>query len=158
MKQIILSQGKFALVDDIDFEELNKFKWYARPSRKTFYATRNSNPRKLRLPQIQMHRVIIGKIPEGKEVDHIDGDGLNNQRYNLRLCTQSENSKNKSMYKNNKSGYKGVSWNTRDKKWDSSARLNKKAKRIGQFKNIEDAILARKHFIDINYGEFVRKN
>lgn len=149
----------FALVDDKDFEELNKYKWYARKSRKIFYATRNNNPRKLKLPQIQMHRAIIGEIPEGKEVDHKDGDGLNNQRNNLRLCTISQNAMNKGNYKNNKSGFKGVCWNSREKKWDATAKLpNKKQKNLGQFKNIEDAILARKNFIEINYGEFVRKN
>lgn len=152
MKKIKLTQEKFAIVDDNDFEVLNQFKWYARASRKTFYATRNSNPRKLKLPQIQMHRIILGKIPLGKEVDHIDGDGLNNQRKNLRLVTISENAMNKGQYSNNKSGYKGVCWNKREKKWSATAKLpNKKQKNLGDFKNIEDAIKARKDFVQKNY-------
>jgi len=159
MEKIKLSQGKFTLVDDNDFKALNQFKWYARPSRKIFYATRNSNPRKLKLPQIQMHRVIIGEIPKGKEVDHIDGDGLNNQRNNLRLASISENAMNKGAYKNNKSGHKGICWNEREKKWSATGKLpNKKQKNLGDFKNIEDAIKAREKFVLKYYGEFTRKN
>lgn len=158
MQTILLSQGKVTLVDNEDFFELNKFKWYARRNRKTFYATRNTNPRKLKLPQVQMHRIILGQIPLGKEVDHIDGDGLNNQRKNLRLVTKRENGINKSQYINNKSGFKGVSWNKREKKWSATGKLNGKQKNLGDFKNIEDAIRMRQKFVLKNYGEFTRKN
>jgi len=158
MKQIKLSQNLYTLVDDEHFEELNKFKWYARKDRKTFYATRNSNPRKLRLPQIQLHRTLFKDIPNGMEIDHIDGNGLNNQLSNLRIVTKTQNLLNKSVYKSNKSGYRGVYYNKRDKKWCATGKINKIQKNLGSFKDIESAIKARKIFEEQYYKEFIRKN
>jgi len=83
MKLIKLTQGKFAQVDDEDFEELNKFKWYAHRPKKgnTFYAVRHTRKPSGRGKQttLQMHRVIMGVHNETVS-DHRDGDGLNNQK------------------------------------------------------------------------------
>ena len=109
-KQIPLSQGKFALVDDEDFERINQWKWSAlKDKRFKWYAVRNS-PRQLgrRKKLIYMHRVIMN-TPEDMDTDHVDGnDTLNNQRHNLRICTHSQNMANSGKRSNNKSGYKGV--------------------------------------------------
>lgn len=91
MKQIPLSQGFFALVDDEDFEVLNNFKWsvadcgHKRKSRKLYARLRRGRR------QIYMHRELFAEIPPGYVVDHIDGNGLNNQKENLRLLTHQEN-------------------------------------------------------------------
>lgn len=78
------------------------------------------------------------------QIDHEDGDGLNNKISNLRLATHTENMHNKGRYRNNSSGHVGVHWYARYSKWCASGRHNDKRKTIGYFDNIEDAIAARK--------------
>ena len=77
-----------------------------------------------------MHRVIT-KCPKGKQVDHINGDGLDNRKANLRICTVNENNKNAKMRKDNKSGYKGVSWYPNRHKWRCVIFVNKKQIYLG---------------------------
>jgi hypothetical protein len=134
MKKIKLTQGKYTTVDDEDFVSLNKYKWYATKKFKTYYAVRSlKNGSK-----IQMHRVILN-TPENMETDHVDGDGLNNQKNNLRACTHSENQSNKSKYVNNTTGYKGLSWCERNKKWLVRISVNKKRFYLGHFKSKKEA-------------------
>ena len=119
MKEIKLSQGRFcknrgkyvALVDDEDFEISNKFRWHAAKSGKTFYAERI-----ITVDGKQTMQSMHGVIMNGKGVDHIDHDGLNNQRSNLRLCTQSENNMNQRKRENCTSVYKGVNFSKHTKK------------------------------------------
>lgn len=94
MKEIKLTQGKVTFVDDEDFEYLNKYKWHTLVGGKDlFYATRTiNNPVKKR---VLMHREILGLTDRGIKGDHIDHNGLNNQRSNLRVATHSENMQNK---------------------------------------------------------------
>ena len=107
MKKIKLTQGQFALVDDEDYESLNKFKWHATKTKVgTFYARRNSLKGEFeKYKTIRMHNQITGF----EMLDHIDGDGLNNQKSNLRECNHSQNMSNRKAY--GKSGYKGVGFN-----------------------------------------------
>lgn len=93
MKEIKLTQGKVVLVDDEDYEYLNQFKWYALKNHRTYYAQRVIQNNYIKRT-LKMHRVIMD-TPCGLEVDHIDGDGLNNQKCNLRNCTFAENRKNR---------------------------------------------------------------
>jgi len=112
MKEIKLTEGKIALVDDADFEWLNQFKWCAYKSCHTFYACRSKYlPNGKRRP-VQMHREILGlSYGDGIQVDHADGNGLHNFRSNLRVCNASQNSQNRRRNKNMRrkvSQYKGV--------------------------------------------------
>lgn len=108
MKQIPLTQGKVALVDDADFQHFNQWKWLALKGRNNkWYAARMPSRRLGKRKWIFMHNEIMG-TPPGLETDHIDGDGLNNQRRNLRDATHAQNSKNRRMRSDNKTGYKGV--------------------------------------------------
>lgn len=158
MKKIKLTQGKFALVDDDDFERLNKYKWFAYNSRGKFYARRNGRNKETGKQYIiHMHRIILGKIPQEKEVDHKDGNGLNNQRNNLRLANRFQNMQNRKLNRDNKSGHKGVLWHSRDHVWTATGRLNGKQTHLGYFKNILDAKKAYDKFAKENYGEFVRQ-
>jgi AP2 domain/HNH endonuclease len=118
MKRIPLTQGQFALVDDEDFERLNIHKWCAvfDRRRRLFYATRQSPRFNGKQRVINMHRSILGALP-GEQVDHKNHDTLDNQRENLRICSVPQNSANRRMSINNTSGYKGVSWHKRDKRW-----------------------------------------
>lgn len=108
MKEIPLTQGKVALVDDEDYEWLSKWKWHAFNNKYTFYAVRQ-----VRINGSQrhewMHRVIL-KMERGNKirVDHKDRDGLHNWKDNLRTVTNALNSHNRKRQKNNKSGYRGV--------------------------------------------------
>jgi len=141
MKKILLTQGKYALVDDSDYDFLNKWKWCANKLGNTYYAVRNSPRIKGKGKTILMHRVIMD-LSIGMEVDHIDGDGLNNQRKNLRVCTHLQNLKNRGIPKGNKSGYKGVSFYKRVKKWVAFIGVNGKNIGLGYFLTKEDAYKA----------------
>ncbi len=93
LKQIKLTQGKFALVDDADFEWLNQWKWYAKESKVSWYAVRKERKNEFltrKRRTVRMHNVIM-KPADDQIVHHKDGDGENNQRANLQLCTLSEN-------------------------------------------------------------------
>ncbi len=94
MKEIQLSQGKITFVDDQDFDILNKRKWSVYKDSHTFYAVGKIWENGIR-KTIKMHHVIIGHPPQGFVSDHIDGDGLNNQRYNLRFVTHRESCLNR---------------------------------------------------------------
>lgn len=102
MKEIkLVNNNQVALVDDEDYEKVIGLTWYLQNKKYACYIIKNF--------AIFMHRLIMC-AKEGQVVDHIDGNGLNNQKTNLRICTQVENGANRSKNKNNKSGYKGVSF------------------------------------------------
>ncbi len=128
MKKIKLTQNKVALVDDEDYEYLNQFKWCAHKDTKTYYAKRWVNTNTM----ITMHHEIIGYPPVGFETDHKSGNGLNNQRYNLRNVTHRQNCQNK---KNiiKASRYPGVSWHNQTKKWRARIWINVASKHLGLF-------------------------
>ena len=138
MREIQLTQGKVAQVDDEDFEELNQFKWFARKLRNTYYVGRNSiyvsgEKRKV----IDMHCIIIGKL-KGLQTDHIDGNGLNNQKNNLRFVTKRQNNQNRKNQIRT-SEYPGVCWEKRRKKWRSRITINRIEKHLGYFESEIDA-------------------
>lgn len=154
MKQIELSQGKFALVDDEDYEELNKWKWYAAKHRNTFYAQRTdrTNGKKT----VKMHRFILGITDINILTDHADGDGLNNQRNNIRKATGSQNMWNRRPNKNSTSKYIGVSFDKdkRRKKWKAMIAVNNKSICLGRFFTEEEAHEAYKQKAIELHGEF----
>ena len=119
MKLIDVSSPKypntFVQVDDADFEHLNQWKWYVSAEKHTAYARRQKRANGLR-KDVSMHREIL-LPPKNITVDHIDGNGLNNQRSNLRLATNSENQRNRAIQSNNTSGYIGVFWRKRESMW-----------------------------------------
>jgi HNH endonuclease/AP2 domain len=158
MIKIPLTQGKVALVDDEDDERVSSMKWFAwRPklSRVT-YAVRSEILDGKR-QTVFMHRFITG-IPKGMQIDHINQDGLDNRRQNLRPATSSQNRQNRKSPSTNKSGYKGVSWCPVNKKWRVVIRAPGRYLSLGYFKDkIEAAIFydaaAIKH-----HGEFACLN
>ena len=108
MKRIPLTRGMYAIVDDEDYEYLNQWKWGARKDHNAFYAVRGVEVNG-RCEAILMHRV-IADAKEGDEVDHGNGNGLDNTRKNIRICTHAENAKNRRLNKNSTTGFKGVSF------------------------------------------------
>ena len=156
MKQIQLTRGKFALVDDSDFEAMSALKWYATEIYNTFYAVRVVTEENGKRKMVYMHRLIIGAACDGLQVDHVDMNGLNNQRNNLRACTRSENQRNRAIDRNNTSGFKGVSWDKKRGKWRAYIRLNGKEMFLGRFAEAAAAYAARCDAAVKLHGEFAR--
>ncbi len=138
-KTIPLTQGKYAIVDDEDCAWLSQYKWYAHRPGNSFYAVRHSKKSEGKNRRmILMHREIL-RCPRGKQTDHRDGNGLDNRRVNLRICSHQENLYNRRKHKQMTSRYKGVSWHKRDKSWRAQIRDRGKVTHLGCFDNEEDA-------------------
>jgi len=155
MKLIPLTQGKFAMVDDSDYDYLIQWKWGFNGRKDgSGYAIRSVNYHrpdgKRRVKRIYMHR-IINSTPIGMLTDHRDGDGLNNQRYNLRDATNGQNTQN-SKFK--KMEFKGVSFCNVHKGWIARICTNGKRKYLGVFKDKYDAALAYNFHAEKMHGEF----
>ena len=157
MKEIILTQGKVALVDDEDYEYLNQFNWFASKNFNTYYATRGTRKdgKKVSVP---MHRVILN-VSTGKHIDHINHDGLDNRKINLRICTISQNQHNQRLHTGLKSSvYKGVHWSKKSKKWQSRVGFMGKRIYVGQYDSEKDAAKAYDLKAIEYFGEFAKTN
>jgi hypothetical protein len=141
VKHIPLSRGMTALVDNADYDWLNQWSWYAFKNSNRFYAVRNIQLPDGRRTTVYMHRAIL-TAPTGTEVDHQDGDGLNNQRSNLRLATHSQNCCNRGIPSTNTSGFKGVTWHKPSGKWRAYIKVDGYARNLGGFADINDAAAA----------------
>ena len=156
MKKIPLSKGKFTLVDDADFEWLNAWKWHAgKRGDDLYYAVRSErvNGKK---SLILMHREILGLTDSKIYGEHWDGDGLNNQRINLRPATNSENQKNKKARGTSK--YLGVSWHKSSGKWRTNIAIDGKLKHLGLFTDEIQAALKYNEYAKIHHKEFANIN
>lgn len=151
-KAIQLTRGMVTLVDDADFEWLNQWKWRAVNQRGKYYALRSEGSK-----TFHMHRVITD-APRGMEPDHINGDGLDNQRKNLRVCTHLENSRNRGAQKNNKTGFKGVGWHKVRQKYRAVIIINGVDKHLGHFETPEAAARAYDEAARLYFGEFAYLN
>jgi len=157
-KIIALTQGKVAIVDDGDFEWLNQFKWCAHKARNTYYAERAVRVG-LKRKQLQMHRFILGlDFGDKRQGDHINMDGLDNRRANLRIATVAENLHNRGKQKNNTSGYKGVFWEKKDKKWRARIKVDGERMHLGLFHDPADAARAYDKAAKKHHGEFATTN
>lgn len=127
--------GETFLIDYEDFEKVSKYFW----TYSIGYAVRSKNKQ-------PMHRFVLGlgKAERYKiEVDHINRNRLDNRKSNLRIVTRQENMLNKSEYKNNTSGIKGVKWNKDRQKWQVQINHNKKRIHLGLYSDLEEAKKAR---------------
>lgn len=168
MKLIPLTKGKFAQVDDEDYEYLSRFKWHYKDSKKGLgYASRGALKTEPKIPSIiSMHRQIMG-AKSGEFIDHKDNNRLNNQKNNLRKCTIEQNAHNRLPVKGAK--YNGVhrhiikearkdgSVNIREY-WAARIRINGKPKRLGLYKTPESAALAFNEAAKKYRGEFANLN
>lgn len=161
MKKIkIGNSGLFALVDDEDFDHLNQFGWYKMKGKRTFYAARDVWKNNKRIKRILMHREIMG-FPADMLVDHIDHDGLNNQRENLRICTYKENARNSTSMRGSTSKYLGVCAEKTKKgvlHWRATITVNRKSIWLGSFKTEWEASLAYDDAAVEYFGEFANLN
>lgn len=160
MKEIIVHSKKYgnqtALIDDCDFRIVSGYHWMLRKYNTVQYAyAKSKDPGR---HYVDMHRLIVG-CPEGKEVDHRDHNGLNNQRANLRVCEKSENRKNIRMPITNTSGFKGVHF--RDglsKPWRVKIDVDGKVIYGGYFSDKAEAAKKYNEMAVKYYGEFAQLN
>lgn len=143
----------WALVDDEDFEELNQYTWCVMEARNVFYAVRRRLNLNGKWVMTLMHTQLM-QTPKGKDTDHIDGSGLNNQRNNLRICTRSQNIMNQGKQSGNTSGFKGVTQHRASRKWFASITVNKKQIYLGRFQTPELASEAYIEACKKHHGEF----
>ena len=146
-KEIELTQGKVALVNDEDYEELNKYNWLLdkKPGRSLYYARRSVYVGDNKRHTIRMHRQILGlEHGDYRQIDHINRNGLDNRRENLRIASQAANVHNSKICSRNISGCKGVGWDKKGKKWLAYITAYGKRHHLGLFSNFDDAVHARK--------------
>ena len=155
-KEIPLTRGQFAIVDDEDYIWLNQWKWCAIKREYTWYAERREL-KSISGKILRMHRVIIG-ARAGELVDHINGNGLDNRRTNIRICTHSQNLMNSSNKKNCSSKFKGVYWHKKGRKWAAQIQMRGSYKYLGLFSSEIDAAIAYNNAAIENFGEFARLN
>ena len=155
MKKIKLANGKsFALVDDEDYEELSQYRWNAQKwmrSRIT-YAQRSVRADGKR-GVVLMHRQVMDAA-KGSRVDHINHNGLDNRRCNLRFCTHSQNLHNSRKQKGTTSKYKGVIWDNQGNRWRAGASFKGKTVFLGSFHDEESAARAYNDWLAENAPEF----
>jgi len=128
-------------VDTKDFLDINKYHWTAKKTGNCIYARATINKKK-----IYLHIFLLGKNI-GFEIDHINNNGLDNRRKNLRFCTHSENEKNRRINKNNKTGYIGVSFDKYKNKFSADIRHLNKHIFLGNFDDPKEAAKARDKYI-----------
>lgn len=147
MRYITLSNSlSAALVDDEDYDRLVSLNWYEEHG----YAVTGHHDKR-----IQMANLILN-VPQGLLVDHWDRNPLNNQRYNLRPSTRSQNAANCKIYSNNKSGYKGVVYHSG--RWQAQIRVNGKKKTLGTYDTKEEAADRYDRAAKQYFGDFARTN
>lgn len=147
MREIQLTRGQIALVDDEDYEVLSQYKWFALKGKITYYAARNItvSPGKQTLLLMHVEIMKLHKLhKEGLDVDHADHNGLNNTKGNLDCMSHRKNLENNSK---NTSGYPGVCWHKKRRKWYSMATINGRKKFLGSFDTPQEAHKARQLFL-----------
>ena len=162
MAEIIINSKKYGthvvLVDDEDFDESNKFKWSVIKSRNTFYAIRivnnNGNP-----TMVYLHRQIMNKhLQKGLIIDHINHNGLDNRKCNLRIVTVQQNQQNSTSRKNSTSKYLGVSFYKKSLKWNAKIWINNKNLHLGYYVNENDAAQAYNKAALKHFGKYANLN
>lgn len=157
-KKIPLTQGKYTLIDDEDYEQLNQWKWLAHRNPKKhkediWYAERRQwLPEEKKYKIIAMHRLIMD-FPKGKDIDHINGDGLDNRRCNLRVLSRRQNQQNKRIKKTSR--YPGVCWDTWTNKWVVNLSINGKQTNLGRYDTEEKAFQVYREAVKKYHGEDV---
>ena len=158
MKEIPLTQGYVALVDDEDYELVSQYKWLVIPKSYTNYASRTIKLQDKPTSQA-MHRLIMGlEHGDKRQIDHINHNGLDNRRNNLRIVTCQENQFNTKKREGGLSKYKGVALDRYNEKWHANITLNEITISIGRFDNEIDAAKMYDRVALREFGEFACTN
>ena len=155
-----IGDGFFSEIDSSDFELVSKYSWRVLKSYKKskfFYVATTSYELGKRR-HIVMHRLLMGVLNKpGKQVDHINGNGLDNRRSNLRICSQSQNMMNRKKHTSS-SKFKGVSWNKERKRWSSQIKLRGKQTHLGYFNCEKEAAEVYDNSANRMFGEYALTN
>jgi len=152
MRKVSLTNGGVSLVDDQDFSKVSGYKWFRkRNDYNGEVAVTTGRPREY------LHRLVM-EAPKGMNIDHINGNGLDNRRKNLRICTPAENSRNSKIYSNNTSGFKGLTWHKGSKRWIVRLTKNYKRIHIGYFTDVLEAAKAYNAAAIKHFGGFAKLN
>lgn len=157
MELIPLTQGKCAIVDDEDAAVVSKYKWHCNDSG---YAVTQIRIGDGSAKKVRMHRLLLNP-PADMDIDHINGNRMDNRRCNLRICTRSENLRNAKKHKTHaeaSSKFKGVCWHKQRRRWYARYRKDGKQFHIGLFDNEEDAARAYDAAAKTAFGAFARLN
>lgn len=150
--EVPLNEGFVAIVDQDDLPLITGRKWWPVKTKHTTYAATWIDGK-----NVQLHKIIL-PTGDGEEPDHVNGDGLDNRRSNLRPVTRSQNLMNQRMRDNNTSGFKGVSWHVQRGRWQSRIMFEKKSRYLGLYLNAEDAAHAYDDAARKFFGEFACVN
>lgn len=143
IREVKLTKNAFAIVDEDDFEKINKYKWHLSS---TGYAHRQNKMIKgIRKGRIMMHRIIVN-CPENKVVDHINGNKLDNRKSNLRICTYAQNLWNTKIF--------GITFLKNENKWQVRCQNNGKRMFLGSFIDINEALKRRRDYIKNTRGQY----
>lgn len=158
MKAIPLNKEKRVLVDDSDYGVTSICDWLPHKGRSTYYASRLKNIDGRR-KRVYLHRELLGITDPKIKVDHRDGNGLNCQRENLRVATNSQNHQAKTTRPAHfRSRYRGVHWHKQNQKWCASIRKGSERKYLGSFNHEEYAALAYDGAARQMFGDFAQLN
>lgn len=159
MIEIPLTQGQTAIVDDED-AALARMKWYAEKREQTFYASRNRpkvNGRSVGV--VRLHAAILGAPPPGMEIDHINGNGLDNRRENLRVVPHRLNQRNRRANRTKaRTGFKGVYWHSAKRYWHAQITVNGRIACLGCFPTAEAGARAYDEAARTHHGAHARLN
>ena len=156
-KRIPLTKGLFAVVDADDYDFLSRWKWYAVAGHRTSYAIRAQSLPGGKQIKIFMHRLLL-ETPPGMVSDHIDCDGLNNTRGNLRVVTTRQNQMNQRPRRGGTSPFKGVSLDTSRPRtpWLAQIKVNGHTIHLGRFSCRDDAARAYAAAAAKHFGDYAR--
>lgn len=159
IREIQLTKGETAIVDADDYDRVSIYRWHVSRNSRIHYARRSGvDPKTGKKTTQYLHRFILDYHGQS-QIDHIDNDGLNCRKYNLRVATVSQNQMNRySRNKNNTSGYKGISWHAGAGRWRARVHINGRRKHIGFFGSPEAAAKAYDTVIKEMHGDFARLN
>lgn len=152
-KAIPLTQGHAALVDEEDFDFLNQWVWRAKPHGNTVYAIREENN-----TSIYIHKLVAARCGLHGRIDHEDGDGLNNRRNNLREADNSQNMWNRRLNCNSTTGYKGVTYDSKARKFRAVLAYRRRRINLGYFDCSEQAARAYDRAAKRYFGKFANLN
>ncbi len=155
--EIPLTQGKWAIIDACDAEKVLQHKWYAHKDYHTYYALTNIRKEDGTPTILRLHRLILKPHPQTM-VDHINGNGLDNRRCNLRLATNRQNLQNSRIPLTNTSGFKGVYWEKQKCRWRVQIYVDGKNKNLGSFKTKKEAAATYDRAAIKFFGQFAKPN